>query len=82
MSTFMSRATLRRKDRSIPREWFHLPAGAIAPTVEQLLKDSSSEDDEPGLSRAKSPPICGRSRSKSRERKPHKKSSLSQVIIT
>jgi hypothetical protein len=29
-------ATLRRKDRSIPREWFHLPEGAETPTVEQV----------------------------------------------
>ena len=62
---------MRRKDPSIPREWFHLPAGAEPPSVDQLLRDSSPETDYP-TTRAKSPPICGRTRSKSRERKPFK----------
>merc|ERR1712141_425050 len=58
------------------KEWFHLPKGAEAPTVEDLLRDSSPEidNDEEAVARrerrAKSPPICGRQRSKSRE--PHK----------
>ena len=68
MLTF--RTTMRRKDPSIPREWFHLPAGAEPPSVDQLLRDSSPETDYP--TRAKSPPIWGRNRSKSRERKPCK----------
>ena len=65
-----------RKDNTIPKEWFHLPEGAEAPTVEDLLRDSSPEidNDEEAVvrreRRAKSPPICGRQRSKSRE--PHK----------
>jgi alpha 1,3-mannosyltransferase len=72
---------LRRKDQSIPREWFHLPKGADPPTVDDLMRDSSP-DTESAIEklggqayldrRAKSPPICGRSRSKSRERRPHK----------
>merc|ERR1711981_943755 len=68
--------TLLRKDNTIPKEWFHLPEGAEAPTVEDLLRDSSPEidNDEEAVvrreRRAKSPPICGRQRSKSRE--PHK----------
>jgi len=33
------RATIRQRDKSIPREWFHLPEGAEAPTVDQLLRD-------------------------------------------
>jgi len=39
-------ATLKRKDQSIPREWFHLPQGAQPPTVEDLLRDSSPDDAE------------------------------------
>merc|ERR1712141_719779 len=72
-------ATLKRKDQSIPREWFHLPKGAQPPTVEDLLRDSSPDDVETTAKianadnrRAKSPPICGRGRSRSKERKPHK----------
>lgn len=57
---------MRRKDPSIPREWFHLPKGAEPPTVDDLMRESSPEDQ--AGPRAKSPPICGRSRSKSRER--------------
>merc|ERR1711971_1192678 len=67
----LSRATLRSKNPSIPREWFHLPKGAEPPTVDDLLRDSSPETptgSSNGIKRAKSPPICGRSRSKSRER--------------
>merc|ERR1711971_1016194 len=67
----MSRVTIRGKDQSIPREWFHLPKGAEPPTVDDLLRDSSPETptgSSNGIKRAKSPPICGRSRSKSRER--------------
>ena len=64
---------MRRKDPSIPREWFHLPAGAEPPSVDELLRDSSPEGEGvPQSVRAKSPPICGRSRSKSRERRPYK----------
>merc|ERR1712223_277485 len=79
----ISRAiNLRRKDQSIPREWFHLPQGAEPPTVEDLMRDSSPDDNETMTAkfanadnprdRAKSPPICGRGRSRSKERKPHK----------
>jgi len=68
--------TMLRKDNTIPKEWFHLPKGAEVPTVEDLLRDSSPEldigDEEAAAKRAKSPPICGRNRSKSRERVPHK----------
>merc|ERR1712083_494040 len=67
----MSRATRRDKDQSIPREWFHLPKGAEPPTVDELLRDSSPETPTGSsneIKRAISPPIWGRSRSKSRER--------------
>jgi len=73
LPTDMSRTTLRSKDASIPREWFHLPKGAEPPTVDDLLRDSSPETptgSSNGIRRAKSPPICGRSRSKSRETRP------------
>merc|ERR1711935_1121321 len=69
----MSRVTIRGKDQSIPREWFHLPKGAEAPTVEDLLRDSSPEDSANNLNQTKHPPICGRSRSKSRERRSNKR---------
>eukprot|EP00095_Tigriopus_kingsejongensis_P008998 snap_masked-scaffold963_size76285-processed-gene-0.5 protein:Tk08998 transcript:snap_masked-scaffold963_size76285-processed-gene-0.5-mRNA-1 annotation:"kinetoplast dna-associated protein" len=70
----ISAVTIRRRDKSIPKEWFHLPEGAEPPTVEELLRESSSDEEpsSPDLGRAKSPPICGRGRSKSRERKLHK----------
>merc|ERR1712083_123571 len=67
----MSRAARRDKDQSIPREWFHLPKGAEPPTVDELLRDSSPETPTGSsneIKRAISPPIWGRSRSKSRER--------------
>merc|ERR1712113_765900 len=69
----MSRTTLRSKDPSMPREWFHLPKGAEPPTVADLLRDSSPDTPDGSsnqIKRAKSPPICGRSRSKSREGRP------------
>merc|ERR1712172_454358 len=69
----MSRVTIRGKDQSIPREWFHLPKGAEPPTVEDLLRDSSPEESANSFNRRKTPPICGRSRSKSRERRPNKR---------
>jgi len=49
----------------------------------QLMRDSSDEEEAGAGSfeRAKSPPICGRSRSKSRERKLNKKSSVSQASL-
>merc|ERR1712156_366748 len=66
----------QKKDNTIPKEWFHLPKGAEVPTVDDLLRDSSPEIDitdiEAVAKRAKSPPICGRQRSKSRERVPNK----------
>merc|ERR1711981_23445 len=68
--------TMLRKDNTIPKEWFHLPKGAEVPTGDDLLRDSSPEldigDEEAAAKRAKSPPICGRNRSKSRERVPNK----------
>ena len=57
------------RDKSIPREWFHLPQGVEPPTVDELLRDTSPEEDEDNPFRTASPPICGRGRSKSRERK-------------
>ncbi len=58
--------TIRRRDHSIPREWFHLPEGAEPPSVQELLADDEEDDEEEG--RPKSPPICGSRRSKSRDR--------------
>merc|ERR1711997_119658 len=75
--------TMLRKDNTIPKEWFHLPKGAEVPTVDDLLRDSSPEidinDEEAIAKRAKSPPICGRQRSKSRERVPHKHQASSTI---
>ena len=75
--------TMLRKDNTIPKEWFHLPKGAEVPTVDDLLRDSSPEiditDEEAVAKRAKSPPICGRQRSKSRERVPHKHQASSTI---
>ena len=72
-----------RKDNTIPREWFHLPKGAEVPTVDDLLRDSTPEldigDEEAVAKRAKSPPICGRHRSKSRERVPNKHHAASSI---
>merc|ERR1712008_662738 len=50
-----------------------LPKGAEPPTVEDLLRDSSPEESANNLNQTKHPPICGRSRSKSRERRPNKR---------
>ena len=61
-----SRNVLKRRDKSFPREWFHLPEGAEPPTVEELLRDSDDEEENDPI-RAASPPICGKGRSKSRE---------------
>ena len=74
-------ATILCKDNTIPKEWFHLPKGAAVPTVDDLLRDSSPEiaNKEEAEKRAKSPPICGRQRSKSRERVPHKYQASSTV---
>merc|ERR1711997_522771 len=73
----------QKKDNTIPKEWFHLPKGAEVPTVDDLLRDSSPEiditDEEAVAKRAKSPPICGRQRSKSRERVPHKHQASSTI---
>ena len=75
---FRFRETLKRKDGSIPAEWFHLPAGAEPPSVQELLREETPEVDEPEQDQTTivvpSPPICGRSRSKSRERKLQKES--------
>ena len=34
------------QDGSIPAEWFHLPAGADTPSVADLLRDTSEEEEE------------------------------------
>ena len=73
LTSHSNRVTIRGKDQSIPREWFHLPKGAEPPTVEELLRDSSPEESANSFNRRKTPPICGRSRSKSRERRPNKR---------
>jgi len=41
----ISRETVRRKDGTIPAEWFHLPEGAATPSVEELLREDSPESD-------------------------------------
>merc|ERR1711874_510979 len=70
----ISRETIRRRYGTIPSDWFHLPTGANVPSVEELLKDETPEP-ETSLSAAgsvnSSPPICGRHRSKSTERRHH-----------
>eukprot|EP00092_Neocalanus_flemingeri_P085459 GFUD01107548.1.p1 GENE.GFUD01107548.1~~GFUD01107548.1.p1 ORF type:complete len:2241 (+),score=686.17 GFUD01107548.1:98-6820(+) len=46
----ISRETIRRKDGTIPPEWFHLPEGAETPSVDDLLREDSPETDlEPDL---------------------------------
>ena len=60
LTSHSNRVTIRGKDQSIPREWFHLPKGAEAPTVEDLLRDSSPEESANNLNQTKHPPICGR----------------------
>merc|ERR1711962_1802650 len=42
----ISRETLKRRDGTIPSEWFHLPEGAIPPTVEDLLREDTPEEEE------------------------------------
>eukprot|EP00091_Calanus_sinicus_P017204 TRINITY_DN3706_c0_g1_i2.p1 TRINITY_DN3706_c0_g1~~TRINITY_DN3706_c0_g1_i2.p1 ORF type:complete len:158 (-),score=39.57 TRINITY_DN3706_c0_g1_i2:502-975(-) len=41
----ISRETIRRRDGTIPPEWFHLPEGAETPSVEELLREDSPESD-------------------------------------
>merc|ERR1711915_1084447 len=54
----ISRETCRRKDGSIPAEWFHLPTGAETPSVEELLRESSPESDiEPELLHVNHPEV-------------------------
>merc|ERR1719397_1466121 len=35
-----------RRDGTVPSEWFHLPEGAAAPTVEEMLREDSPECEE------------------------------------
>merc|ERR1712012_243774 len=42
----LSREAILRKDGTIPSEWFHLPEGAAAPTVEEMLREDSPELEE------------------------------------
>ncbi|CAB4056707.1 unnamed protein product [Lepeophtheirus salmonis] len=55
-------ATLRRKE--IPREWFHLPQGVEPPSVTDLLKESSSDEEGVSSSELHHSRICGRGRSR------------------
>merc|ERR1711994_222843 len=77
----ITRETIRRRDGTIPADWFHLPEGANPPSVEELLKDDSPEPETATSSAAgrvnsapSPPPLCGRLRSKSRERGQQKES--------
>ena len=62
------RETLRRKDGTLPSDWFHLPTGAETPSVEDLLRDSPEPEleilsaDLPDYSQSISPedPSSGR----------------------
>merc|ERR1712227_278616 len=71
----LSREAILRKDGTIPSEWFHLPEGAAAPTVEEMLREDSPEleevkEEELGRElerRRRTPsgrrtPLCGRHR--------------------
>ena len=52
------RETIRRRDGTIPPEWFHLPEGAETPSVEELLREDSPESDiESELLQVQSPEI-------------------------
>ena len=42
----ITRETLRRKDGTLPPDWFHLPTGAETPSVEELLRDSPEPELE------------------------------------
>ena len=42
----ISKETIRRKDGTLPSEWFHLPNGAETPSVDELMRDSPSPEPE------------------------------------
>merc|ERR1712037_1090925 len=42
----LSREAILRRDGTVPSEWFHLPEGAAAPTVEEMLREDSPECEE------------------------------------
>merc|ERR1712121_266082 len=47
----LSREAILRRDGTVPSEWFHLPEGAAAPTVEEMLREDSPECEEEVQSR-------------------------------
>ena len=50
----MIRETIRRRDGTLPSEWFHLPNGAETPSVDRLIKEDSPEPELEVLSTADS----------------------------
>ena len=42
----ISKETLKRRDGTLPSEWFHLPSGAETPSVDELMRDSPSPEPE------------------------------------
>jgi len=42
----LSKDTIKRKDGTLPSEWFHLPPGAETPSVDELLRDSPEPELE------------------------------------
>ena len=47
---FLLRETIRRKDGTLPSEWFHLPDGAETPSVDRLIKEDSPDPELEALS--------------------------------
>ena len=50
--SFLFRETIRRKDGTLPSEWFHLPDGAETPSVDRLIKEDSPDPELEALSTA------------------------------
>ena len=50
MIQFLLRETIRRKDGTLPSEWFHLPDGAETPSVDRLIKEDSPDPELEALS--------------------------------
>ena len=50
MIHFLLRETIRRKDGTLPSEWFHLPDGAETPSVDRLIKEDSPDPELEALS--------------------------------
>merc|ERR1712110_991134 len=54
----ISKETIRRKDGTLPSEWFHLPNGAETPSVDRLIKEDSPEPELEALSTTDSPSVA------------------------